>query len=119
MTFAHIAGIARGCGAPLTHATACGGGHASPWWRQLQADCMNITLHSYAGLDEGAMTARGAAVLAGVGIGVYPSLRHGIGDAAPIITAPDPARVAVYAQLRERHAELYQSLEPWFKPRRL
>jgi len=90
---------------PVGHVRLGGGGSRSGLWRQIQADVYGHTVDT-AGADEGA--AYGAAILAAVGIGRWPTV-----DAAcdalvrsVFITMPQPAvvrsmndRYAVYTRL--------------------
>ena len=55
---------------------ACGGGGKSPVWRQMLADLYNCTVRTVA-MDEG--PALGAAILAGVGCGIYPDVETACG----------------------------------------
>lgn len=65
--------VFREMGVQVSEITACGGGGRSPLWRQMLADlygCPISTVHT----DEG--PALGAAILAGVGAGIYPSVEE-------------------------------------------
>lgn len=90
-----------------------GGGARSPLWRRLLADVLGVELVTVQ-TTEGA--AFGAALLAGVGAGMWPSVPAAC--AATVqprdITAPDPAcrYDAAYAAFRS----LYPPLRPFFSP---
>ncbi|MGI8870187.1 MAG: FGGY-family carbohydrate kinase [Mycobacteriales bacterium] len=77
--------------APVARAT--GGGMRSARWRQLFADGLGIGIEV---TDTDEAGARGAAVLAGVGIGVYAGLEDAITRTVRIrhVHEPDPARRA-------------------------
>ena len=92
---------------PVTSVRVGGGGARSPLWRETQAAVYGRPVETVAA-EEGA--AYGAAILAGVGIGVWPSV-----DAAcdrvvrtAAITTPNAADVAT---LNERYAD-YQRVYP-------
>jgi xylulokinase len=63
--------IFRDLGVPVKSIRLGGGGARSPLWRQIQADIYGMPVELVAA-DEGA--AYGAALLAGVGAGVWPSV---------------------------------------------
>ena len=100
---------------PVNHVRVGGGGARSPLWRQIQASVYGHRVESLVA-EEGA--AYGAAILAGVGAGVWPSV-----DAAcdavvrgASVTEPKPDAVAV---LNERYAEfrrLYPALRSLSRP---
>jgi xylulokinase len=67
-----ILDIMRSIGVAVQTVRLSGGGNRSQFWRQMQADCYNapvVTTNS----DEGG-SALGAALLAGVGVGVWPTV---------------------------------------------
>jgi xylulokinase len=97
-----------------------GGGAQSAVWRQIQADIYGIPLRASL-LKEQACV--GAALLAGVGCGVYTSLAEACAAAARSgdLIAPDPARhefyearyrqfTALYARLSQDMHELAESI---------
>lgn len=89
----------RGIASSLVRAT--GGGAKLDWWLQLHADVCALPVEVVAQDEPGAF---GAAILAGVGTGVYPS----VSDAVRRLVAvshrfePDAERGARYAELRHR-----------------
>ncbi len=92
----------RGIESSLVRAT--GGGSKLDWWLQLHADVCGIPVEVVAQDEPGAF---GAAILAGVGAGVYPSVSSAV---ARLVTVsrrfePDAQRGALYAPLRQRLAE--------------
>jgi xylulokinase len=103
--------LIKGLGVPIEQVRASGGGAKSPLWRQIQADVFGTEL-VLINVTEGA--AMGAALLAGVGAGMYTDVREAV-DAAIHVTSstkPDPTASALY----EREYPLYQSLYPALKP---
>jgi xylulokinase len=89
----------HGIGARLIRAT--GGGSRNAWWMQLVADLSGVPVEVVAQDEPGAF---GAAILAGVGAGVYDSVSAAV---AALVTVgrrfePDPARASRYADVRAR-----------------
>jgi xylulokinase len=87
---------------------AVGGGTRNDLWNQIKADVLNLPLHVLAFQEMGTL---GAALLAGVGGGVYSTLEEAarvadrIADAK--IVEPDPARAGLYDEVFALYAELY------------
>jgi len=103
----------RQAGAALPSMRVIGGGARSATWRQILADVFDLPLQRPRLLAEA--TALGAAIAGGVAVGVWPGYEVAA-QFAPAQPAeqPDPARVAAYQRLRDRFAEAYARLEPWF-----
>ena len=104
--------VAAGMPAP-TRIRASGGGTASPVWRQILADVLDVEIATVA-TTEGA--AYGAGILAAVGAGWHDSVAAAAEAwvTATVAAAPGPD-AAVY---RERHAgyrALYPALAPTFR----
>lgn len=92
---------------------ATGGGARSDFWRGLLADVLDAGVVRTA-IDEG--PAYGAAILAGVGIGVFPSIDAA---AARLVRrrdelAPDPARHEIYRRYHRLFDALYPALREQF-----
>jgi xylulokinase len=79
---------------------ATGGGSKLDWWLQLHADVCGIPVEVVAQDEPGAF---GAAILAGVGAGVYPSVPSAVRELVAVSRRfePDPARGALYEELRK------------------
>jgi len=104
--------ILRGLGLPIRQVRASGGGARSDLWRQIQADvfgCELVTIN----VDEG--PAFGAALLAGVGAGVYPSVPEACRRTITVTqrTEPNPDTAQVY----ERYYQVYRKLYPALRDR--
>jgi xylulokinase len=91
------------------HIIASGGAMRSPVWRQILVDVISIPLE----LAEGENHAcSGAALMAGVGCGIYSSLS----EACKMLPAPgpgvipDPARQENYEQLYQRYHQTVEAL---------
>lgn len=95
---------------PIGQVRASGGGARSEVWRQIQADVTGME-HVLINVDEG--PAFGAALLASVGTGVYPSVQAACRSAMKVVssTQPDPASGAVY----DRYYAVFRSLYPALK----
>jgi xylulokinase len=91
-----------------------GGGARSPLWRQILADVLNSELVTV-NTTEGA--AYGAALLAGVGAGVWPDVDAACAAAIHVTgqTAPDPIAVDRYEPLYAQYRALYPALRPIFQ----
>lgn len=91
-----------------------GGGARSPLWRQVLADVMDAELVTV-NTTEGACY--GAALLAGVGVGIWPDVKSAC--AATIktrdATAPVAANIQVYDDYYQDYRALYPALKSGFK----
>lgn len=87
-----------------------GGGARSATWRQILADvlgspCATLTL------DEG--PAFGAAILAGVGHGVWPDVASACREVVHVDQVVVPSGV-VYEGARRRYLDLYEAIHDWY-----
>jgi xylulokinase len=95
-----------------TQIRATGGGSVSPLWRQILADVLETSVVTTS-TSEGA--AQGAAMLASVGAGWFPTVQDAcastiqLGDA--VAPSPDAHR---YENAYQRYRELYPALAPTF-----
>jgi xylulokinase len=93
-----------------TELRLAGGGTVEPDWRQLLADVMQVPLCSVA---VSAASARGAAMLAGMGSGAYESVQampQTPMQGNPVVPrSPNPNLVDAW----ERYQSLYPSLHQW------
>jgi xylulokinase len=105
--------IMRELGLHVGEVRVTGGGARSPLWRQMQADIFDAPITRMR-VEEG--PAFGAALLAGVGGGVYPDVAAAV--AATVATAgsvdPDPQAVAAYDKGYAVYRTLYPALKPAF-----
>ncbi len=97
----------------ITQVRVSGGGAKSPLWRQIMADVLNVELVTV-NTTEGA--AFGAALLAGVGAGLYDSVEQAAAQMVSITgrTTPDADAAARYPAFYERYRALYPALAPEF-----
>ncbi len=90
--------------------TITGGAAGSPVWRQIQADIYRRPLALAGGANHGSV---GAALLAGVGSGVYASFEEACArlPQASARVEPDPATAEIYLSRREHYRGLYARLK--------
>lgn len=97
-------------GVPLAEVRLSGGGAKSRLWGQIIADCLGARVFVPAGGEFGA---KGAALLAGTGIGWYASPRAAAQatDAIARRYTPDPARTAAYDHMYARYRAVREALQ--------
>lgn len=86
-----------------------GGGATSEYWAQMMADVLQKTCVTLE-VDEG--PAMGAAILAGVGIGVWNNVEAACAETVRFSRDFKPSTVD-YRQAREAHKSLYPALKDW------
>ena len=89
---------------------ACGGGGSSPLWRQMLADVFDCSVKTAVSAEGGAL---GAALLAGVGTGVYASVPEACDAVIRVNSEQGPIaeNAALYQQYYALYTHLYQSLK--------
>lgn len=99
---------------PMTQVRASGGGARSAVWRQIQADVIGEE-HVTINVSEG--PAFGVALLAGVGTGIYSSVRDACHSTISIdlATQPNKENVPVYEKYYRVYKSLYPSLKDDFR----
>ena len=87
-----------------------GGGARGPLWREIQASVYGYTTDVLVAEEGGAF---GAALLAGVGAGVWPDLESACGRAIEVAQQiePDPTLVGRYAKGYEAYRKVYPALK--------
>lgn len=95
---------------PIQAIRLIGGGGKSDLWPQMLADCFNLPIHQLALTGEA--TSWGAAVAAGVAVGLYDWKQASQGAAVTQIVEPTSHNVAVYGELAAIYADAYRALEP-------
>ena len=88
---------------------ACGGGGASPLWRQMLADVYQIPVSTLAAKEGPAL---GAAILAGTGAGIYESVPAACRELIQTKQTQSPSKDA---QNYERFYQMYRKLYPKLK----
>jgi xylulokinase len=106
----------EGCGAKLPQLVASGNGLGSPLWRQMLADVLARPL--FQGRDEYAAERAGvgAAMMGGIGAGVFQDYDE-TRSLAPVfdaVTAPAADRAEQYEAAYQRFLGLYPRLKSWF-----
>ena len=88
-----------------------GGGAAGRVWNQIMADIYGMPVQRLAILEEA--TSMGAALVGGVGVGLYPGfdLIHQMNAVASTVM-PDPQAQATYERMMPVFNRLYDALEP-------
>ncbi len=100
-------------GLPIEQVRATGGGAGSRLWRQIIADVLGIELVITSNAEG---PAYGAALLAGVAAGVYPSVESACRDLVRVTerTLPQEETQSVYTAGYEVYRALYPALQPIF-----
>lgn len=103
----------RALGANPDAINAVGGGSQLDLWLQIKADILGVPVLANEVRDAGAL---GAAILAGVGAGVFESEAAGCDRMVRVRARfePDPAHAARYAEARATYRELYPRLRTLF-----
>lgn len=101
--------ILKEMGVEVIRMMACGGGGRSPVWRQMLADLYGCEVKT---VEQEEGPALGAAILAGVGCGIYGSVEEAcdrlIGEKSS--TVPRKEDAMVYAKYHKLYQQLYRSL---------
>jgi xylulokinase len=98
-------------GVPVQRVVASGGGINHPLWLQLQADILNRPIYRTQTEEAAAV---GAALLAGVGVGVYPDARAACRRTVRWqgeVVYPNPDNVALYDAAYETYCQFYPALK--------
>ena len=101
-------------GVSVTRMMACGGGGKSPNWRRMLADLYGCTVKT---VEQEEGPALGAAILAGVGCGIYPSVEQACDRLIREKSSTEPVKdeVKIYAKYHKVYQDLYQSLKHDYK----
>lgn len=107
----HNIEVAEELGVVVGDMHAIGGAATSPVWTQIKADVTGRTIRVP---DGGTATTLGAAMVAGVGTGVYADWAEAVGRTVRLRRAyhPDPATSAAYDRGYATYRELYERLAP-------
>jgi xylulokinase len=101
--------LLRSLGASADSINVTSGGSKSDFWVQMIADCFRVPCNRLA-IDEG--PAFGAAILAGVGIGVWDSVSTACKHTVVIKETVQP-KDNEYLRYHERYRNLYTNLRSW------
>jgi xylulokinase len=97
-------------GVPVNDIRLGGGGALSPLWRQIQADVYAMPVSQLA-TEQGA--AHGAAVLAGVGAGLWPSVEAACAQFVRIASVVQPEKQS--SAILQQQYKLYRAIYPALK----
>jgi len=102
--------VIREMGVPITQIRTSGGGALSKLWRQIHADVFDSEVLTVSGSGKGG--AYGAALMAGVGVGIWPTVK----EAVKVLrvetkTSPIPRNVEIYERLFNVYQNLYSTLK--------
>jgi xylulokinase len=94
---------------PISSIRATGGGGKHVLWRQLQAEIYGMPVEQLAAEDG---PAYGAALLAGVGAGMFRDVDEAVAASVRVVgvTEPDATRVSRYDELYDAYVGLYPAL---------
>ena len=99
---------------PIPALRLIGGGGQSAAWRRMLADIAGVEIQVLSTQAADA-TSLGAAIAAGVGVGLFRDLAHGAASIAVTEShAPDPAARAIYDARYALYTSLYPALKPAF-----
>ena len=100
---------------PKTHCM-CGGGSASPLWRQIQADVFNFEVQTRRnGMEASAL---GAAIVAGTAHGLWDSVEQAVAQMPPqTADSPDAGRARLYESLFQLYRQGYPALKKFYETR--
>jgi xylulokinase len=98
---------------PVHHIRSIGGGARSPLWLQMKADVLQKPV---TGVESEETACLGAALMAAVAAGEFPSLEEGVAQMVRLRPTiyPEVHNLAVYQQGFEKYNELYERLAPMF-----
>lgn len=106
--------ILQGMGLSIQSMMACGGGSKSPVWRQILADMYGLPLQTLGGQEGPAL---GAAILAGVGTGLFPDVPSACREfIRPQATCtPEQAAHEYYLRGHRLYQKLYAQLQTCYQ----
>lgn len=102
--------VLREMGVATSRMLACGGGGTSPFWRQMLSDVYNCPVQTVKSKEGPAL---GAAILAGVGAGLYPSVQEACDMLIDVNPPQEPiaGNVEKYEKLYKIYTGLYPALK--------
>ncbi len=106
--------IIKGMGIDAAEIRASGGGGKSRLWKQMQADVFGKDIYT---VSSGEGPALGVALLAGVGTGIYGSVKEACDRAIKVVDCrqTDNVHHEIYMKYYEIYKSLYPSLKQSFK----
>lgn len=106
--------ILKEMGTGVEEMLACGGGGSSPLWRQMLADAYGCPVRTVASKEGPAL---GAAILAAVGAGIYPSVEEACSKLIKLNPPQKPVEenTEKYRSLHSFYRTLYPALEESYR----
>jgi xylulokinase len=104
------------CGAGLPKLVASGNGLGSPLWRQMLADILQRPLFQGQDTHAAERAGVGAAMIGGIGAGIFSSYDDArkLAPVFDVVTAPAAERAQQYEAAYRRYLDLYPRLKSWF-----
>jgi xylulokinase len=99
---------------PIEQIRVIGGGARSSLWKQILADIFGYEIEEINTNEGGAL---GAAILAGVGVGIYSGIEEACNQFIETIGSitPNGERIQIYERVYKLYQEGYRSLRNWFE----
>ena len=116
LSLLHSKKALEGLGISLSgRATIIGGGAKGALWRQITADCLDMELVKTTSSD----SSLGAAMLAGVAVGVFADCTAAVESCRKVesVTAPIHENTERYRKLFEEYVAVHDALEPIYRAR--
>jgi L-xylulokinase len=115
VVFGHLSHVEklRAAGGQIDAARLAGGGSRSKVWSQMFADTIQVPMEVPDGNELGA---RGAAITAGIGAGIYANYQEAVQEAVTVIRVhePDPVNTPHYLARYTEYQRLVEVMrEPW------
>jgi D-xylulose kinase len=104
-------------GISVKEVRSLGGGAKSELWCQIKADVLGLPVYTMKNTQDAACL--GAAILAGVAVGVWPSVKKAVDSFVEIdrVFEPDPDNKSVYDEYYGAYIDIYNNLIPIFEKR--
>jgi xylulokinase len=106
--------VVKELGQEIKEVRITGGGARSPIWRQILSDIFNLPLKTITSAEG---PAQGAAIMAGVGVGIYESIEKACDKIIKIKETTNPIKenVEKYEKFYKIYRKLYKSLKKDFR----
>ncbi len=106
--------VFRELGIPIRTMMMCGGGAASPFWQQMLADVYGCPVSTVSSKEGAAL---GAALLAGVGVGMWPSVEEACSHVLHVKGErhPDQEASMAYEPYYQLYCTLYPALQQTYR----
>lgn len=107
-------GVFNEMGITQTKVISAGGASKGVTWKQIQADMLNMPIHTTQTQEEACL---GAAILAAVGVGIYPDVKTAcrqIVTFSPEVTEPIAENVKIYREKQQIFHDLYFTVKDMY-----